>query len=148
IVQAGFNNLDLLFCPQDLLFIFFKLLGNIPLSINKCLLPEPVLRNLIFMSVSNLEIITDNIIESNPNGRYTRRLSFSPFYLIEMMFPFEFYFSQLIKLLIYTSFQNIPISKRHRRIRVQHFLIAYTDQLSALHLLTYGIQCIMIRYST
>ena len=64
-IYLNLKGIDTLFGAEDLLFVFLQLLCDVSFRIDKGLLSDPLLRYAFLVGVAHLEIISEDIVESD-----------------------------------------------------------------------------------
>ena len=83
--------------PQDFFFIFFKFGADISLGIDKCLLAYPLLRHLVAVRIGNLEVVSEDVIETDFERRDARGLNFAVAYLCQVLLAAGGYMAQFVQ---------------------------------------------------
>ncbi len=71
-VNLCLKGVDAVFRAQNLLFIFLELLGDVAFGVDKRLLADPLRRNEILESVTDLDVVPENVVVTDFERGYSR----------------------------------------------------------------------------
>ena len=106
------------FSSENLLLVLLQFLGDISLRIDKSLLSDPLLRNIVLMCITNFQIISEDIVEAYLERRYSGTLNLALLDFKEIILAMTGNLPQLVELLIDAARNHITLSELRSRFRV------------------------------
>ena len=85
VVEAVLQSRYLVFGTENLLFIFLQFLRDVALGIDERLLAYPGLGHLVFMRVAHLDVVTEDVVESNLEAGYLGSFALALLHLQEVV---------------------------------------------------------------
>ena len=134
IEKTGFQRKYLLFRPQYLFFVFFQFFGNITFGIHQGLFAYPFGRDFVLVGVTHLDIISEDVVETDFKARYARQFYFPCLYLQEIIFARISDCTQFVQLGVHACRNHAAPVQQGRRITRDLFFYPVTDQGTGIQL--------------
>ena len=119
VVKAGLKRQDSVLRTEDFLLIFLQLLGNVALGLGKRLLANPFGRHVVLIRVAHLNIITEDIVETNLQTGNARLLTLTLLHLQEVILTRSRNGAQVVEFFVYATPNDTPFSHQGRRVKAK-----------------------------
>ena len=148
VVQTGFQNQNLVFRSQNLLFVLFQFLRDVSFCIDQCLLAYPVGRNLVFMCISYLDVIAEHVVVGYFQAGDARQFTFALLYLQQIILARVSNVAQFVQLLIDSVGNHSSLVDQQRRIIVYFLGNLVADGSAEVQLFSYFSQAFVVGIQT
>ena len=125
---------------ENFLLVFLQFLRDVSFCLSQRLLTNPALRNLVFVGVSYLQIISEDVVITYLKRRNARLLSLSFLYFKQVVLAAIRYLAQLVELGVNATLYHPALVHQLWRVVLHLFLDAAAKCFAEIHLLPYPSQ--------
>ncbi len=144
IEKLRFQDQYLLICTENLLLIFLQFLGDVTFCLRQSLLANPVFRHLVLKGITNLEIITKDIVIAHFKARYTRLLYLPLLYLEQIVLSMSADSTQVVQFGMIAIGYDISLINQLRRIGLYLLGDAFPQRITQIELLSHSSQSLIL----
>ena len=142
--ELGFEAEDAFLRTHNLVFVLLEFLGDVTLGLGQRLLANPVLRHLIAVRITHLEVVAKHVVVADLQALDARRLYLSLLHLQQVALALIGYLAQLVEFCIHAIHDDTAVGHLHRAVG-PHFAgdaVAYLS--TEVELLAYLLQRIVL----
>ena len=110
-VNLLFQNIYSVFCTEYLLLVLFQFGSYISFGVYESLLSYPLRRNLVLMRIPHLEIVTEHIVVTYLERRYSCPLHLLLLKIQQIVFSMPRQFPEPVEFFVYSVCNNIALSQ-------------------------------------
>ena len=144
IEKLRFQDQYLLICTENFLLIFLQFLSDVTFCLRQSLLANPVFRHLVLKGITNLEIITKDIVIAHFKARYTRLLYLPLLYLEQIVLSMSADSTQVVQFGMIAIGYNISLINQLRRIGLYLLGDAFPQRITQIELLSHSSQSLIL----
>ena len=110
-IDLHFKGVYALFSTKNLLLVFLQLFGDVPFGIDQGLFPYPFFRHTVLVGITHLQVISEDVVESNLEGRYSRALDLALLHLKKVVLAVTGDLAKLVQFLIDSACDDVSLTQ-------------------------------------